>query len=128
VRRRQVLDPGVTLALTGDLANRRVGLQKALREQQRKVVSTIHFRLAYTLCALVIVLMGASLGVMFRGARALAAFALSLIPFFSVMVLMVLGASWRRTRTRRRRAPGHLGGLVLAGVADGVMLRVGVRR
>jgi lipopolysaccharide export LptBFGC system permease protein LptF len=125
----QVIDPAVPLPVGAELADQRAGLQKGVRTEQRKVVGTIHFRLGYTASALVTVLMGAALGVIFRGSRALAAFALALIPFFSVMILMVLGRQLAEDAHLAALGPAVTwGGLLLALAADGVMLRVGVRR
>lgn len=124
-----VLDAGVTLPIDESLGDRRLGLLKLTREYQRKIAATINFRLGYAVSGLVTLLMGAALGVIFRGARALAAFALALIPFFSVLILLVLG---RQLTEDAHTAPiGPLvawGGLVLVLVADAVILRLGVRR
>ncbi len=124
-----VLDPAVSLPLDDSLAGRRAGLQKLAQEFGRKIVATINFRLGYTSSVLVTLLMGAALGVIFRGARALAAFALALVPFFSVLVLIVIGQ--KLTEDAQTTQLGPLvawGGLVLVLLADGVILRLGVRR
>ena len=124
-----VIDPDAPLPTDQRLADRRIGLQKSARGAERKIKGTIHFRLAYTVSALVTLLMGAALGVIFRGARALAAFGLAMIPFFSVIILMVLGR--QLTQDAQTTAIGPLvtwGGLGLVLLADAVMLRVGVRR
>jgi lipopolysaccharide export LptBFGC system permease protein LptF len=125
----QVLDPTVALALPPELADKRVGLQDAGRELQRRILATMHMRLGYTSCVFVILLMGGALGVIFRGARALAAFALSTIPFFSVMILMVLGQKLAADAKTTNIGPlVTWGGLVAVLLADLVVLRVGVRR
>lgn len=124
-----VVDPDATLPIEGDLADKRIGLQKAARHVQRKITGTIHFRLGYTTSVLVTALMGAALGVIFRGARALAAFALAMIPFFSVMILMVLGR--QLTEDQHTSPLGPLvtwGGLAAVLIADLVIMRLGVRR
>jgi lipopolysaccharide export LptBFGC system permease protein LptF len=86
-----VLDPDVDLPLDQALGDRRIGLQKSAQQLLRKIVGTINFRLSYCSSALVTLLMGAALGIIFRGSRALAAFGLALIPFFVVLILLVLG-------------------------------------
>ena len=124
-----VLDPNVPLPTGEELGYKRVSLQKAGFELQRKIAAAIHFRLGYTGSILVTILMGAALGVIFRGSRALAAFGLATIPMFSVMILMMLG---RKLTEDALTAPiGPLviwGGLLAVLVADVVIMRVGVRR
>jgi hypothetical protein len=79
--------------------------------------------------ALLTVLMGAALGVIFRGARALSAFALAMIPFFSVLILMVLGKHLTQEETTVQIGPYVTwGGLLAVLVADAIIIRVGVRR
>jgi lipopolysaccharide export LptBFGC system permease protein LptF len=124
-----VLDPDAPLPLDESLGDRRLSLQKGAQELLRKVVSTINFRLSYASSVLVTLLMGAALGIVFRGARALAAFAVSLIPTFTVIFLLVLGQ--KLTEDAKTTQIGPLvawGGLVLALWADAAILWVGVRR
>ncbi len=124
-----VLDPAVTLPIDESLADRRLGLQKSAQQFLRKILATINFRLGYASSVLVTLLMGAALGVIFRGSRALAAFALALVPFFSVFILMVLGR--QLTEDVQTTQVGPLvawGGLVLVLLTDAVILRLGVRR
>ena len=124
-----VIRPEVDLPLDQDLGDRRIGLQKAAARLGRQITATINFRMGYTTSVLVTLLMGAALGVMFRGSRALAAFALALIPFFSVTILMVLGK--QLTEDDKTTAIGPLvtwGGLLLVLLADTLILRLGVRR
>lgn len=124
-----LLDPGVDLTLHESLADRRLGLQKAAQRVQRKLIGTINFRLGCTLSVLVTLFMGAALGVMFRGARALAAFALALVPFFTVLILLMLGRQLTEDALLTRAGPlVTWGGLGLVLLADGVILRLGVRR
>jgi len=125
-----VLDARVPLPGDERFADRRAGLQKAAQRMLRRIAGTIHFRLAYMSSVLVTLVMGAALGVVFRGSRALAAFALALIPFFSVLILLVLG----RQLTEDVAAPPAVGplvtwgGLLLVLLADGLILRLAVRR
>ena len=124
-----VLDSRAELTLPGPLADRRIGLQKAAARLGRQIVATINFRLGFTASVLVTLLMRAALGVLFRGARALAAFALALIPFFSVLIVLVLARQITEDEQAFRIGPlVTWGGLVLGLVADAVILRVGVRR
>jgi lipopolysaccharide export LptBFGC system permease protein LptF len=125
----RLLDANSSLPIDAAFGERRISLQTAAGEMCRKIVSTINFRMGFSCSALVTLLMGACLGIMFRGARALAAFALALIPFFSVLILMLAGR--QMTESAPTTAFGPLvtwGGLGLAFLVDLVILRLGVRR
>jgi lipopolysaccharide export LptBFGC system permease protein LptF len=124
-----VLDTKVPIETNPQLGDRRISLQKSAARLDRQLVATINFRLGYTTSVLVTLLMGAALGVLFRGARALAAFALSLVPFFCVLIVLVLAR--QLTEDEHAFGIGPLvtwGGLVLVLLSDGAMLRLGVRR
>jgi len=124
-----ILDPQVELPMDRELGDRRIGLQKQAQQLGRKIVATINFRMGYTSSVLVTLLMGAALGVIFRGSRALAAFALAMIPFFSVLVLLVLGRQLTEDRQTTQIGPVvSWGGLLLMLLADGLIVRLGVRR
>jgi hypothetical protein len=124
-----VVDPAAPLPVVAELASERVSIQNSVRLVQRQIPATINMRLGYTSSALVTVLMGAVLGVMFRGARALAAFALSMVPFCSVLIILVLGQKVTEDEFASAFGPFVTwGGLLLGLAADGLILRVGVRR
>lgn len=117
------------LSLPQNLGEQRIGLQKLAARWQRKIAATVHMRLGFISSALVTVLMGAALGVIFRGARILAAIVLSLIPFLTVGILMVLGSNLTKEPLTTHVGPlVTWGGLGLVAVADAVILWVGVRR
>ncbi len=104
-------------------------LQRDAQRLQRRVLATMHFRLGMASSALVTVVMGAMLGVIFRGARTLSAFGLACIPFGAVTLLMLMGRSL--TESSAGTTVGPLvtwGGLVAMGVTDFIILRLGVRR
>jgi hypothetical protein len=85
--------------------------------------------MSFASSALVTILMGAALGVIFRGARALAAFGLACIPFATVAVLISMGKQMTESETSHALGPFLIwGGLALVAVADVVILRFGVRR
>jgi lipopolysaccharide export LptBFGC system permease protein LptF len=112
-----------------DLSDKRIGLQKAGAKQRRKVSSLIHFRLGFTSSVLVTVLMAAALGVIFRGARALAAFGLACVPFGSVAILMVMARQLGEKEGTEMLGPILTwGGLACVAAADMLILRLGVRR
>lgn len=124
-----VLDPAVELPTDDELAKQRTKLQKSAQSLQRKIAAVIHFRLSFASSALVTILMGAALGVIFRGSRALAAFGLACIPFLIAAILIMMGRQLIESQNTQQLGPFIIwGGLVLVGLADAVILRVGVRR
>ena len=124
-----LFDPTFELLTSQDLSDKRIGLQKAGAKQCRKVSSLIHFRLGFTSSVLVTVLMAAALGVIFRGARALAAFGLACVPFGSVAILMVMARQLGEKEGTEMLGPILTwGGLACVAVADLLILRLGVRR
>ncbi len=124
-----VLDPLAELPTDDDLEHHRKRLQESAQLLQRKIAGVIHFRMSFASSALVTVLMGAALGVIFRGSRALAAFGLACIPFATVAILISMGK--QMTESEASHALGPLliwGGLALVALADVLILRFGVRR
>jgi lipopolysaccharide export LptBFGC system permease protein LptF len=96
---------------------------------ERKVEALIHFRLAFAGSSLVTVVMGAILGVIFRGSRALAAFGLACIPFGSVTLVTLVGRQLIEGTSASLLGIAIIwGGLLAAGAGDGMLLRLGVRR
>ena len=57
----------------------------------RRIVATMQERSAFTFSVLVLVILGAGLGIVFRGAHAATAFGISFIPSLLVIVLIVMG-------------------------------------
>lgn len=124
-----LVTPSVALPIDAQFGDNRVSLGKAAAQMKRKIVATLNFRMGYTSSVLVTLVMGAALGIIFRGSRALAAFALALIPFFSVLFVMMLGRQLTEDMKLTDVGPWVTwGGLALGLVADGVILRLGVRR
>lgn len=104
-------------------------LGREVERLRRKVVATIHFRMGFASSALATVVMGALLGVMYRGSKALAAFGLACIPFGSVTLLMFMGRSLTESRAGEAIGPLTIwGGLLAVAVADVIILRLGIRR
>ncbi len=125
----EIRDPDVALALPESFEQRRIGLQKGTARMERKLAGTIHFRLGSTASALVILIMGAALGVIFRGARALAAFALAMVPFFCVTVVMALGQQLTHHEQTHYLGPFITwGGLGVVALTDLCIIWFGVRR
>ena len=125
----RIFDPAEKLPIPVELAEKRTKLLDKAALQQRKMATVIHFRLGYSSSVLVTIVMAAALGVIFRGARALAAFALGCIPFACVGILMAMGRQLGEKEATQMLSPILTwGGLAALAVADIVILRLGVRR
>jgi hypothetical protein len=124
-----VINAAAELPTDAELEDDRAELQRSADRMRRKVNGVIHFRLGFSSSALVTVLMGALLGVIFRGARALAAFGLACIPFGVVTILTLMGRQLTENAPTEDLGPFVIwGGLALVALADGAILRLGVRR
>lgn len=124
-----LLDPQTELALPENLAERREKLIEEAGALRRKMGAVMHFRLGFASSALVTVIMAAALGVTFRGARALAAFGLSCLPYSAVLLVMVMARQMGEKPATEYLGPLLTwGGLAAVAVIDVVILRVGVRR
>ena len=124
-----VLDPSIELPVDEELDQQRLGLRKLAGRIQRKIAGVIHFRMSFASSALVTILMGAALGVIFRGSRALAAFGLACIPFATVAIVISMGKQMTESESSHAFGPLIIwSGLGLVAVADVLILRFGVRR
>jgi lipopolysaccharide export LptBFGC system permease protein LptF len=124
-----VLESSAKLPTDADLQEERSRLQNQAAALRRKIASVIHFRMSFASSTLVTILMGAALGVIFRGSRALAAFGLACIPFATVAILISMGKQMTENESTRAIGPMLIwGGLALVAVADFLILRFGVRR
>lgn len=103
---------------------------KKLRLFALRVSATMHVRLGLSASALVIVVMGALLGLIFRGSHPLAAFALSCVPAALVITLIcITGYPMAQRPATAQVGIGVIWGS-LAGLAmlDLLLLRFGVKR
>lgn len=124
----QIIDPDFAMALDPALTQGRDKLQSDARKWVRKVAATLHFRFGLSSCGIVVIVMGAALGLCFRGSRALSAFAVALIPLFAMLALMLTGRAL--TEGEATAAAGPLvtwGGLLGTAVIDLLIIRLGVR-
>ncbi len=124
-----VLDPAAPLPVVGELADGRASLQREATRLRGKTTAVIHFRLAWSVSTLVTAMMGAILGVLFRGSQALAAFGLSCVPFLTIFGLITMGT--RLIQNDETEVAGPLViwlGMLGFAVANWIVLRIGVRR
>jgi lipopolysaccharide export LptBFGC system permease protein LptF len=124
-----VLDPEVRLPIGAELEEKLQDLRAESRKLQRKVAALIHFRMGFAGSALVTILMGAALGVIFRGSRALAAFGLACIPFGSVTIVVLMGRQIAEHEGSETLGTCIIwGGLLAVAAVDAVIVRLGVKR
>lgn len=57
----------------------------------RKIIATVHERMAFSVSVLALVLLGAALGIVFRGSHTIVAFGVSFVPSLVVIVAIVMG-------------------------------------
>lgn len=55
------------------------------------LLAEMHIRVAYGTSCFLMVAMGAALGLLFRGGQIISAFALSAIPGFTVLIILLMG-------------------------------------
>ncbi|MBI4719279.1 MAG: LptF/LptG family permease [Planctomycetes bacterium] len=101
----------------------------ALKERSttvRRVVATLHERCAFSVSVFVLVLLGAALGAILRGAHVLAAFGISFVPALLVIVTIVTGKQLSQNASTYALGLAVLwSGMLLVAVLDGwVMSRV----
>jgi hypothetical protein len=89
------LSPAALLAYPaggpGPLAEQQLKTRAARDAAVRAIVSTLHERHAFSASVLVLVVLGAALGIIFRGAQAVVAFGISFVPSLLVIVTIVMG-------------------------------------
>lgn len=73
------------------LAERRRAAVEERAETVRRIVGAIHERMAFSVSILVLVILGAALGIIFRGAHVMTAFGISFVPMLVVIVTIVTG-------------------------------------
>jgi lipopolysaccharide export LptBFGC system permease protein LptF len=86
-----VRNPEAELNLGQQIADERDGVIRELAAQVRVIDGIIHSRLAFSASCIVLILLGAGLGIVSRGGQALVAFGLSCIPFVFVIVTITMG-------------------------------------
>jgi len=97
----------------GPLSERRERARDVLGAVVRKIIATIHERTAYSISVFGLVILGAALGIVFRGSHVLVAFGISFVPSLIVIITIVTG------RQMACNANTHVVGLMLlwAGIA-----------
>ncbi len=66
-------------------------VEQVRRDTVHRIAGTVHERVAFSISVLVLVILGATLGIIMRGAHVLTAFGISFIPSLCVIVTIVMG-------------------------------------
>ncbi len=120
--RRQPLELGPTLQQS------REKLQSDASKWVRKVAATLHFRFGLSSCGIVVIVMGAALGLCFRGSRALSAFAVALIPLFAMLALMLTGRALTEGEATAAIGPFVTwGGMIATALVDVIIIKFGIK-
>ena len=87
-----LLDERATSLHLGELVDkRRTELIREAGDVARDITGTLHSRLAFSLSVFVLVILGAALGIVFRGAHVLTAFGISFLPSLFVICMIIMG-------------------------------------
>ena len=104
------------------LKEARAKLIKRKSQFESEVLGEIHFRSAYSVSAVAVILIGAMLGIILRGGQVLTAFGISCVPTAVVVIASIVG---RNMANQPGGAPGALavmwGTTILAYIAVGVI-------
>ncbi|MHC5108660.1 MAG: LptF/LptG family permease [Planctomycetota bacterium] len=73
------------------LRDRYLSAAGARGETMRRIVATINERMAFGISVVVLVLLGAALGIIFRGSHVMVAFGISFVPSLMIIIGIVMG-------------------------------------
>lgn len=86
-----VLTNGEQWTASKDILKDLNSLREEIPNLERKIKAEMNVRIAYCLSCLLLVSLGAALGLIFRGGHFISAFAIALVPGAILIVLMVMG-------------------------------------
>ncbi|MBU0717104.1 MAG: LptF/LptG family permease, partial [Planctomycetes bacterium] len=108
------------------LAEKRNKARDTIAATTRNIVATINERFTFSLSVLVLVILGAVLGIVFRGAHAVTAFGISFAPSLVVIIAIIMGKQMAQNATSY--LPGLLvmwsGLVIVAGLDVWTLTRV----
>ncbi len=87
----ELLNAGPEDRPADSLVDRRKNAREMLEGTVRRIAGTLNERSAFSASVLVLVLLGAVLGIVFRGSQAVVAFGISFVPSLLVIILIVTG-------------------------------------
>jgi lipopolysaccharide export LptBFGC system permease protein LptF len=124
----QLLSDDPTLDLNHQLSKFRGEVMREERDISGKCKAEIHSRASYSSSSLVLLLLGAGLGIIFRGGHFVSAFGLSFIPVLVVVVMIMTGKQLGSAGIETLGVFVIWLGVILVAVADIVVLGKFLRR
>ena len=124
----ELLSDNPSLDLNRQLSKSRGNVAKEKRDISGKCLAEIHSRASYSSSALVLLLLGAGLGIIFRGGHFVSAFGLSFIPVLVVVVMIMTGKQLSSAGIEHFGVPVIWLGVTLVALADIMVLGKFLRR
>lgn len=87
----ELLDPTAGWSDDDAIARKQRSATEIQGETIRKIVATLNQRCAFSVSVLVLVVLGAALGIVFRGSHLVMAFGISFVPSLFVIITIVMG-------------------------------------
>jgi len=117
------------LHLGEQIENRRIGMQDEIVKTVLDITGIIHARSAFSASVLVLVVLGAALGIIFRGADYLTAFFVAFLPGIFITVAIVMGRQMTENINTSAIGIGVIWGAIgIVGLADLVIMTRVLRR
>lgn len=118
----RLLSEDPSLDMNRQISKIRGEVTKEKRDISGKCIAEIHSRASYSFSALVLLLLGAGLGIIFRGGHFVSAFGLSFIPVLVVVVMIMTGKQLSGAGIEYLGVPVIWLGVILVALADVVVL------
>ncbi len=80
-----------SLGLSEDIDEDRQNLLERADKLSRDIVGVMHSRMAFSLSVFSLVILGAALGIVFKGSQVLVAFGISFVPSLFVIIMIMMG-------------------------------------
>ena len=95
----ELMHPGAGEAADDPLAAKRAQVQAVMAGTVREIAATVSERFAFSISVFVLVILGAVLGIVFRGAHVLTAFGVSFVPSLLIIITIVMGKQMSQNAT-----------------------------
>jgi hypothetical protein len=124
-----LLNTDKPLGLSERIDGRRISAAASLKSLARKVVIEMHGRTAFSASVLVLLVLGATLGIIFRGGEMLVAFVISFLPGLFVTVTIIMGRQMAEKSSTVLVGLGIIwASLAIVALADAIVLTRYLRR
>jgi lipopolysaccharide export LptBFGC system permease protein LptF len=125
----RLLDRQESLGLSKRVDDQQVSLSKEIEKRVHRIIGVIHSRSAFCFSVLLLVPLGAALGIVFRGGHVLTAFGISFVPGLVITVLIIMGRQLAENSGTSAIGVGIIwGSLAAMALVDVVVMTWFVRR